>query len=49
MHVRTILEVLWFVAGIAWAVRAGLRKNELGFLFAFLFLVLGFFVFVQPI
>jgi hypothetical protein len=49
MHIRTILEALWFVVGILWAVRAGLRKNELGFLFAFLFLVVGVFVFLQPI
>jgi hypothetical protein len=48
VHIRFILEILWFLAGASWAVRAGLRKNELGFLFAFLFLVVGIFVFLQP-
>jgi len=49
MHIPFGLEILWFLAGISWAVRAGLRKDELGYLFAFLFLVLGLFVFVRPI
>ena len=49
MHIRIILEILWLLIGISWAVRSGLRGDERGFLFAFLFLVLGFFVFLQPI
>jgi hypothetical protein len=49
MHIRTILEVLWLLTGVSWALRAGLRKNEPGFLLAVLFLAVGFFVFVQPI
>lgn len=49
MHIWTLLEIFWLLIGVAWAVRSGLRKNEVGFVFAFLFLVLGFFVFIQPI
>jgi len=50
VDVRTILEILWFLAGVIWAVRAGLRKNEVGFVFAFLFFfVVGIFVFLQPV
>jgi hypothetical protein len=49
VHLRIILEVTWILIGVSWAVRSGLRRDELGFLFAFLFLILGFFVFVEPI
>ena len=48
MHIRVILEILWLLIGISWAVRSGLRGDGQGFLFAFLFLVLGFFVLLQP-
>jgi hypothetical protein len=49
VDVRTILEILWFLAGVTRAVRAGLGKNEVGFVFAFLFFVVGIFVFLQPV